>query len=104
MGPSLSCLQSECPPVQQGALYTGPIGDLLSVDLIGALEFFCLSFELPRPSQGRCFDSYLQEGLGDMSKITQQEATSLLAPPGFSLGCRGIGKQECLGLGAQWPG
>lgn len=31
--PSLSCLQAESPPVQQGALHTGTFGTLLSSSL-----------------------------------------------------------------------
>lgn len=87
--PSLSCLQAECPPEQQGALHTGTFG--FSGDLIEVLEFFLLNSPSPLKVDVLIyFDKGL--GLGDMSKFTQQEAMSLLIPLGFSLRCRGIRK------------
>lgn len=46
---------------------------------------------------------YIDKGLGDMSKFTQQEAVSLLIPPVFPLGRRGIRKQEHLSWEAGGP-
>lgn len=95
---TLSCLQAECPPEQQGALHTGTFG--FSGDLIEALEFFRLN----SPNLLRVgVLIYIDKGLGDMSKFTQQEAVPFLIPVGFPLGCRGIRKQEYLGWEAGSP-